>query len=139
MAPVLNRTPLACIAFDDGNGKHLRVYYQDVQGTIKESFYDDGSGWTTRAPGDVVGKGRLNTGISACCWANGTQVRASPSAHTIAPSLTRPRSASTSLARTATSLRYAIYIPAPHSDLDCELTMMDSACTPVARPGRTVP
>ena len=74
MAPViLNRTPLASIVFKDGNGTHIRVYYQDEDGNIRETFYDDGNGWALRE-GDIVGVGRLNTGIAATVWNNGTQV-----------------------------------------------------------------
>ncbi|TFK70238.1 fucose-specific lectin [Pluteus cervinus] len=73
----LNRTPLAAINFDDGNGKHLRVYYQAPNGDIKEAFYDSslgGSGWHPR-PENTVGRGKLNTGIAATVWASGTQIR----------------------------------------------------------------
>jgi hypothetical protein len=73
MAPILSRSPLAAISFKDGNGQHIRVYYQDTQGYIKESFYDTGRGWHTRSE-DVVGKAKLNSGIAAVVWNNGTQV-----------------------------------------------------------------
>ncbi|KAK3293090.1 uncharacterized protein B0H64DRAFT_205901 [Chaetomium fimeti] len=74
MAPILNRSNLAAIGFADGNGDHIRVYYQDVEGYIRETFYDNGIGWARR-DGDVVGKGKLDTGIAATTWANGTQIR----------------------------------------------------------------
>ncbi|KAI1460350.1 hypothetical protein F4805DRAFT_454774 [Annulohypoxylon moriforme] len=74
MAPILNRSPLAAICFEDANGAHIRVYYQDVDGNIRETFYDDGQGWNTRQK-DVVGKGKLNTGIAATSWNQGTEIR----------------------------------------------------------------
>ncbi|CCX34725.1 Similar to Fucose-specific lectin; acc. no. P18891 [Pyronema omphalodes CBS 100304] len=74
MGPILNRTPLAACAFSDGNGAHIRVYYQDTEGTVKETYYDDKAGWALRNP-DVIGKAKLNTGIACCAWANGTQIR----------------------------------------------------------------
>ncbi|KAH6854052.1 hypothetical protein B0I37DRAFT_349422 [Chaetomium sp. MPI-CAGE-AT-0009] len=74
MAPILNRSNLAAIGFQDGNGDHIRVYYQDAEGYIRETFYDSGSGWVRRNE-DVIGKGKLNTGIAAITWANGTQIR----------------------------------------------------------------
>jgi hypothetical protein len=73
MAPILNRSNLATIGFVDGNGDHIRVYYQDAEGYIRETFYEGGRGWARRDK-DVVGKGKLNTGIAAITWANGTQV-----------------------------------------------------------------
>jgi hypothetical protein len=75
MAPVLNRTPLGAIAFDDGNGKHVRVYYQDTEGNVKESYYDQSSGWTTREPNNIVGRGHANTRITGCQWNSGTAMR----------------------------------------------------------------
>ncbi|EAQ84487.1 predicted protein [Chaetomium globosum CBS 148.51] len=72
MAPILNRSNLGAIAFADGNGDHIRIYYQDAEGYIRETFYDNGNGWAQR-PEDVIGKGKLNTGIAAIAWANGTQ------------------------------------------------------------------
>ncbi|KAI5784858.1 hypothetical protein FPQ18DRAFT_352624 [Pyronema domesticum] len=74
MAPLLNRSPLAALSFSDGNGVHIRVYHQATDGSIKETFYDDNNGWGLRSA-DVVGQAKLNTGIAACAWANGTQIR----------------------------------------------------------------
>jgi hypothetical protein len=75
MAPILTRTPLAAISFrtDDG-ADHVRVYYQDREGNIRETFYDGGSGWNRRDK-DIVGKAKLNSGIAAVCWDKGTQIR----------------------------------------------------------------
>jgi hypothetical protein len=73
MAPILNRSNLAAIGFADGNGDHIRIYYQDAEGYIREAFYDNGQGWARR-DGDVIGKGKLNTGIAAITWDKGTQV-----------------------------------------------------------------
>lgn len=74
MAPILNRSNLAAISFADGNGDHIRIYYQDAEGYIRETFYDNGRGWARR-DGDVIGKGKLNTGIAATTWDKGTQIR----------------------------------------------------------------
>jgi len=74
MAPILDQTPLAALSFQDGNGLHIRVYYQDVEGNIRETFFDDANGWQRR-PEDIVGRGKLNTGIAAISWDNGTQIR----------------------------------------------------------------
>lgn len=76
MAPILTRTPLASISFQDNGGSHIRVYYQDTSGNIRETFYDDNRGWQER-PENVIGRGKLNTGIAVTQWANGTQVWAS--------------------------------------------------------------
>jgi hypothetical protein len=73
MAPILNGSPLAALSFADGNGAHIRVYYQATDGSIKETFYDDKKGWALRSV-DVIGKAKLNAGIAGCAWANGTQV-----------------------------------------------------------------
>ena len=70
---VLNRTNIASVIFTDGNGVYIRVYYQDREGNIRETFYDQGSGWALREL-DIVGVGRLNTGIAVTTWNQGTQV-----------------------------------------------------------------
>ncbi|KAI5810735.1 hypothetical protein BZA77DRAFT_163126 [Pyronema omphalodes] len=74
MAPILNGSPVAALSFADGNGAHIRVYYQATDGSIKETFYDDHRGWALRDI-DVIGKAKLNAGIACCAWANGTQIR----------------------------------------------------------------
>ncbi|KAL7268053.1 hypothetical protein RUND412_009337 [Rhizina undulata] len=71
---ILNRTTLASTKFTDGNGFHLRVYYQDINGNIKESFWDQGTGWNLRSNGLVV-KAKLNSPIAVVSWASGTQIR----------------------------------------------------------------
>ncbi|KAL7265850.1 hypothetical protein RUND412_011622 [Rhizina undulata] len=71
---ILNRTTLASTKFTDGNGLHLRVYYQDINGNIKESFWDQGTGWNLRGNGLVV-KAKLNSPIAVVSWASGTQIR----------------------------------------------------------------
>ena len=70
---VLNRTNIASITFTDDNGVHIRVYYQDNDGNIRETFYDQQSGWALREL-DIIGVGRLNTGIAATTWNRGSQV-----------------------------------------------------------------
>jgi hypothetical protein len=74
MAPILARTPLAAITFISSGKKNIRVYYQDYEGYIRETFYQDGVGWQLRDK-DVVGQGKLNTGIAVTWWADGTQIR----------------------------------------------------------------
>ncbi|KAL2891956.1 Fucose-specific lectin [Ceratocystis lukuohia] len=74
MAPILNRTPLAAISYQDDNGDHIRVFYQDMDGYIRQSFYDTGKGWNERK-NDIVGKAKLNTGIAAITWNNGKEIR----------------------------------------------------------------
>ncbi|KAH6617482.1 hypothetical protein F5144DRAFT_551927 [Chaetomium tenue] len=74
MAPILNRSNLAAVSFADGNGDHFRVYYQDAEGYIRETFYDSHNGWAQRDD-DFVGKGKLNTGIAAITWDEGTEIR----------------------------------------------------------------
>ncbi|TFK63502.1 fucose-specific lectin [Pluteus cervinus] len=69
--------PLASIQFEDGSGKHIRVYSQDLDLNIVEMFYDDtssGTGWNERQ-NYIVGRARLNTGLAATCWNAGTEIR----------------------------------------------------------------
>jgi hypothetical protein len=73
---VLNRTNIASIVFTDDSGVHVRIYYQDSEGVIRETCYDHGRGWAINDR-FVVGVGRVNTGIAAVCWDNGRQVRSS--------------------------------------------------------------
>ena len=68
----LNRTGLASIFYTDSNGKHVRIYYQDTAGVIRETSYDDAVGWYI-GPNDVVGVGRINTPIAAVVWDSGKQ------------------------------------------------------------------
>jgi hypothetical protein len=70
---ILARSPLAATTFDDNNGAHIRVYYQEVNGTLKETFFDSGS-WATRPGFDTPGSAKLNTGLGATSWDQGTQV-----------------------------------------------------------------
>ena len=70
---VLSRTPIAAIQFKAFSGVHKRVYYQDDVGNIRETCYDEDRGWFI-PDADIVGVGRLNTGIAAVTWGNGTQV-----------------------------------------------------------------
>jgi hypothetical protein len=72
MAPVLNRSPLAACSFKTGNGSHIRLYYQDTQGNIKESCYNTDKEWFLGA--GIGAKGKLNTGIACCVWENGASV-----------------------------------------------------------------
>jgi len=74
MAPILNQTPLAALSFEDRDGLHISVYYQDTEGNIRETFFNKARGWHKR-PKDIVGNGKLNTGIAAISWDNGTQIR----------------------------------------------------------------
>ena len=73
MPKILNHSPFAAISFKDRNGTHITIYYQDRYGVINETFYDDGIGWHLRDL-DVIGHAKLNTGIAATTWDNGTQV-----------------------------------------------------------------
>jgi Fungal fucose-specific lectin len=71
---LLNRTTLAATRFFDGNGLHLRVYFQYSTDDIKESFWDQAVGWNIRGDGSVV-NAKLNSPIAVVSWAAGTQVR----------------------------------------------------------------
>lgn len=129
-ATILNRTPLASISFKDGNGDHIRVYYQDEAGNIRETFYDDGNGWALREK-DIVGVGRLNTGIAATVWNNGTQVSSVDSSYCLNRLLTLYfRFAFTSSTRVVNLLRLVII------RLECNVTTkrIFSVATKVVEP-----
>ncbi|KAL7270489.1 hypothetical protein RUND412_006804 [Rhizina undulata] len=66
---------IASTKFFDGNGLHLRVYYQDTYGNIRESYWDQGRGWNLRGDGIIV-KAKLNSPIAVVSWASGVQIRA---------------------------------------------------------------
>jgi Fungal fucose-specific lectin len=78
MSSLLNRTTLAATRFFDGNGLHLRVYYQYTSDNVKESFWD--KGWNLRGDGSVV-NAKLNSPITVVSWASGTQVWTNQSMH----------------------------------------------------------
>ena len=71
---LLNKTGLASTRFFDGNGLHLRVYYQYTSDNVKETFYDASVGWNLRNDGSVI-NAKINTPIAVISWASGTQVR----------------------------------------------------------------
>lgn len=71
---VMNRTPLAATSFNDAEGTHIRVYYQATNGDIRETYYDQSTGWTTRPGADIVGHAKLNTGVAVTSWNNGNEV-----------------------------------------------------------------
>ena len=72
---LLNKSALASTRFFDGNGLHLRVYYQYTSDNVKESFYDATIGWNLRGDGSVI-NAKVNTPLAVVSWASGTQVRA---------------------------------------------------------------
>ncbi|TFK69124.1 hypothetical protein BDN72DRAFT_627703 [Pluteus cervinus] len=65
----LNRTPLAAVSFVDPTTSllNVRVYYQAPDGSISEASYDQKKGWTYQNP-NIVGTGKLNTGVAATSW-----------------------------------------------------------------------
>ena len=66
--PILNRTNLASIVYNDTDGVHIRTYYQDEVGDIHETCYDSPTGWTIKSD-DIVARGAcMNTGIAAVSW-----------------------------------------------------------------------
>jgi hypothetical protein len=71
---LLNRTGLSSARFVDGNGLHIRVFYQYTSDNVKESFYDATVGWNLRGDGCVI-NAKINTPIAVISWASGTQVR----------------------------------------------------------------
>ena len=67
-SPILNRTNLASILYNDAGGIHIRVYYQDEIGDIHETCYDSTTGWTIKSD-DIIARGAcMNTGIAAVSW-----------------------------------------------------------------------
>jgi len=74
MSTILDRSPLASYSFTTSQGIHIRVCYQDKLGNIKQTFYDQATGWKTRAD-PIVGTADLNNGLAITGWSNGTQER----------------------------------------------------------------
>ncbi|PUU75028.1 hypothetical protein B9Z19DRAFT_1132075 [Tuber borchii] len=74
MSTILDRSPLASYSFTTSQRIHIRVCYQDKLGNIKQTFYDQATGWKTRAD-PIVGKADLNNGLAITGWSNGTQER----------------------------------------------------------------
>jgi hypothetical protein len=73
---LLNKSAIASTRFTDGNGLHLRVYFQYTSDNVKETFYDASIGWNIRGNGSVI-NAKINTPIAVVSWASGTQVRGS--------------------------------------------------------------
>lgn len=59
VSQILFRTPVSAVNKDD----HLRVYSQDVYGSIRESLFE--SGWQNGGPKNVIAQGKIGTPISA--------------------------------------------------------------------------
>jgi len=70
---LLNKSALSSTCFFDGNGLHLRVYFQYTTDNVKETFHDATTGWHTRGDGSVI-NAKINTPIAVVSWASGTQV-----------------------------------------------------------------
>ncbi|KAI0383273.1 hypothetical protein F5Y04DRAFT_278979 [Hypomontagnella monticulosa] len=69
MASILNRSPLAAICFGGKDATHIRIYFQDPQGSIRETYFDSGIGWHTR-PENVIRVYFLapdNQVVERCC------------------------------------------------------------------------
>jgi len=63
--PLTINTATACVAF--GN-VHLRVYFQDNEGYVRESQWD--GSWTGGTTNNRMFKARPNTPITAITWGN---------------------------------------------------------------------
>jgi hypothetical protein len=71
---MLDFSRLAATEFVDLDGsRHLRVYYQNEDGHIKESCYDSSNGWHARVA-DVAVAARKNSPIAVATWNKGTNV-----------------------------------------------------------------
>ncbi|PWW76044.1 hypothetical protein C7212DRAFT_363917 [Tuber magnatum] len=73
MEAMLARSPLASHSFTSTTGNNIRVFFQDRQGNIRISSYDEQSGWSSGSKGSA-GKALLNNGIAVIGWDNGNQV-----------------------------------------------------------------
>ena len=74
MSSVNSLTSIATIFFNTETDTHIRVFYQDGNGDIRESFYDHSVGWNTRTDNLVGTAAQKGTGISAVTWNNGGEV-----------------------------------------------------------------
>ncbi|TFK64514.1 fucose-specific lectin [Pluteus cervinus] len=75
MSSVNSLTSIATIFFSTDTDTHVRVFYQDGNGDIRESFYDHSVGWNTRSNNLVGTAAQKGTGISAVTWNNGGEIR----------------------------------------------------------------
>jgi len=68
------RTRLAAIGSREGSVSY-RVYYQDLDGLIKESCYDEDKGWYVRENCIVANDAKTYSPLAAVSWASGNEVR----------------------------------------------------------------
>ncbi|KAI9860288.1 MAG: hypothetical protein M1813_006177 [Trichoglossum hirsutum] len=71
---MLNFTRLAAVAFGD-NENSYRVYYQDSEGIIRQSCYDESNGWYIIDDGVVANSAKIETPIAVATWADGKEMR----------------------------------------------------------------
>ena len=69
---LLNKTTLAATQFNDPI-MHIRLYYQYSNVEVKESVWDQFTGWNIRGDGTTV-VAKINSPIAAVSWASGTKV-----------------------------------------------------------------
>ena len=73
MSTVNSTTSIAAIFFSTDTDTHIRVLYQNDDGSIREGFYDHSAGWATR-DNNLVGNAQKGTGLAAITWNNGGEV-----------------------------------------------------------------
>jgi hypothetical protein len=64
----MSTTNHAATAFVQDGKKHIRVYYQAQDGTIRESSFEENIGWFTRGDGIVAKDAIVNSPITVTRW-----------------------------------------------------------------------